>query len=125
MVRKQNERDLVRRPCVKYLRQAIAYNQLKRFPYVYWSCAPDVGKQPPRVMARLVADGYEKGVFDMTIIAANEKEHRTWLIEFKYGKNSYTKEQKAIATLAENTPVQAIKIYSVDEFIELIERDLK
>ncbi len=61
-------------------------------------------------------DGYSKGNFDMTIIGAGSDLTKVWLIEFKYDKNDYTAEQKAIAESCEGVPVEAIKIYSLDEF---------
>jgi len=120
----QNERDLVRRPCVKWIRSMQSLRQFKRYSSVYWACPPDFGKQKPQVAKKLVMDGYTKGNFDMTIVAANALEVRVWLIEFKYGKNGYTKEQKAVSDLFEDTPVQVIKIYSIDEFKKFVSDNL-
>jgi len=123
--REQHERMKVRRPCVAHMRDQINYNQLKKYPFLYWSCPPDVGKQKPQTIAAMVLDGYEKGVFDMTIIAANETEIKAWLIEFKWGKNDYTDEQKIIAKKAANTKVIALKLYSLDEFKLFVANNLK
>jgi hypothetical protein len=120
-----NERELVRRPCVGCLRELQALNQLQRYPFLYWACPPDFGKQAPHIARKLKLDGYSKGNFDMTIIAANEEVVKVWLIEFKYGKNKYTPEQQAIADACEATPVQAYTIYSVDEFQTFLEENLK
>ena len=98
--------------------------QLKRYPFVYWACPPDHGKLQPHIAKAYKLDGYSKGDFDMTIVAANQDEVKVWLIEFKYGKNGYTKEQKAIADSCEGTPVEAIKIYSVDEFEAFVRDNL-
>jgi len=119
-----NERDLVRRPCVAYLRRMLELEQLKRYHSVYWSCPPDLGKQRPWVAAQMVLDGYSKGDFDMVIIGYDSEVVKVWLIEFKYGKNGYTKEQKAIAESCEGTPVEAVKIYSVDEFQSFLRDNL-
>jgi len=73
----------------------------------------------------MVLDGYTKGVFDMTIIAANEEEVKVWLIEFKYGKNGYTKEQQAVSDGCVDTPVEAIKIYTLDEFKVFLRENLE
>ena len=125
MASKQLERDLVRRPCVAHLRDMQAYNQLKRYDYVYWICPPDMGKLQPHVAKKMVIDGYQKGVFDMTIMGINTDSVKIWLIEFKYGKNGYTKEQKIVADACEGSPVDAIKIYSIDEFEAFVEKELK
>ena len=118
------ERDLVRRPCVQFLRAMESMHQLKRYPFGYWTSPPDLGFLKPHVAYQRKLDGYSKGDFDMTIIAANQDIVKVWLIEFKYGKNGYTKEQKAIADSCEGTPVEAIKIYSVDEFEAFVRDNL-
>jgi len=121
----QNELKFVRRPCVKYLREQIALKQLKRFEVVYWTCPPDFGKQTMVNAGRLKVDGYEKGVFDLTIIGVNKWVSRVFLVEFKYGKNKYTPEQQAIADSLEGLSATALKIYSIDEFIEFITKEFK
>ena len=121
----QHERLKVRRPCVAYLRAMRDKNQLKRYQRIYVVSPPDLGKIRPWVAAQHKLDGYEKGVFDMTIIAANDTAVKVWLIEFKWGKNGYTKEQKAIADSFEGTPVETVKIYSQDEFIEFVNKELR
>lgn len=124
--RNQYERDLVRRPCIAILRTAIGYNQLKRYPFLYWTSPPDHGKKTPRAAGRLKQDGYEKGVYDLTIIAGNKDITHAWLIEFKYGKNDYTKEQKAIADKAIYASlVIPLKIYSTEEFEQFLKVNLK
>ena len=125
MRKNQFERFLVRRPCIKYLREQINLNQLKRWPFLYWTCPPDHGKMTGKQAGEMKLDGYEKGCFDLTIICADNDNVHIYLIEFKYGKNDYTDEQKeiAIATLA--TPIEAIKIYSIDEFMEFVTGELK
>lgn len=124
MARKQLERILVRRPCVKLLRQYRDIGAFKAWKLFYWSCPPDFGKITPQVASSHKLDGYEKGVFDLTIVTATSKESKIWLIEFKHGKNGYTKEQKEIATNAENTPVETIKIYSENEFATFLNKEL-
>ncbi len=121
----QYERTLVRRPCVKYLREEIAHNQLKRWPFLYWTSPPDLGRKKPYEAALLKLDGYEKGNFDMTIIVGDESITKAFLIEFKYGKNGYTDEQKAIADKTKGTLIQALKIYSLDEFIAFVDKELR
>lgn len=107
-----------------YLRTMIQLNQLKRYPFLYWTCPPDFGKLKPHVAKKLVLDGYTKGNFDMTIIAYGKDIVKVWLIEFKYGRNKYTTEQEAIADSCQNTPVEAIKIYSLDEFQLFLKENL-
>lgn len=124
MSRIQHERLKVRRPCVAWLRTMRAYNQLKRYQSVYVSCPPDLGKQTPKAIASFVADGYESGVYDMTIVAANPGVVKVWLIEFKWGTNNYTKEQSQVAASFSNTPVTTVKIYSVEEFQKFITENL-
>ena len=124
MARQQSERLLVRRPCIKLLRQYKDDGVFKAWKLFYWSCPPDLGKLPLKVVGAHKLDGYEKGVFDLTIVTATTKVSKVWLIEFKYGKNGYTKEQKEIATDAENTPVETIKIYSPDEFATFVNKEL-
>jgi len=121
----QNELILVRRPCIKYLREQKALNQLKRFEEVLIICPPDLGKQTPERIRRAKLDGYEKGVFDLTIIGVNKWVSRVFLVEFKYGKNKYTPEQQAIADSLEGLSATALKIYSLDEFIEFITKEFK
>jgi len=121
----QNELILVRRPCIKYLREQKALNQLKRFEVVLCSCPPDLGKQSPARIKKAKLDGYEKGVFDLTIIGVNKWVSRVFLVEFKYGKNKYTPEQQAIADSLAGLSATALKIYSLDEFIEFITKEFK
>lgn len=106
------------------LRQYRDAGAFKAWDLFYWSCPPDFGKLIPQVAGAHKLDGYEKGVFDLTIIAASAKEMKVWLVEFKYGRGKYTDEQKAIAKSAENTPVEAIKIYSESEFADFINHSL-
>ncbi len=120
----QYERELVRRPCVTSLRAMIELNQLKRYPFLYWTCPPDPGRKKPHQAHNMKLDGYTKGNFDMTIIAAGSDVIKVWLIEFKYGKNDYTTEQEAIAESCEGVPVQAIKIYSLNEFQLFLKENL-
>jgi hypothetical protein len=72
----------------------IRLRQLKKWDAVYWACPPDLAAltMPQKMAAK--ADGYEAGVFDLTIIGARKHLTKVWLIEFKYGKNTYTKEGK-------------------------------
>ena len=80
----------------------IFYNLLKKYDFIYWACPPDLGNLPIHIARNMKLDGYEKGVFDLTIIAGNKDILKVWLIEFKYGSNGYTKEQKLIAENTEN-----------------------
>jgi hypothetical protein len=125
-MRKQFERDKVRRPCIKLFRTLINYNILNKYDFLYWACPPDLGNLPQHIANNMKLDGYEKGVFDLTIIAGNKDILKVWLIEFKYGSNGYTKEQK---TIAENTEyiknIEAIKIKNIDEFQLFIDNNLK
>ena len=114
------ERDEVRRPCVKYLRKIKPYVKGKLYPI----CPPDHGNVPPWKAAQLKADGYDKGVFDMNIVHVVGDVTKVWLIEFKYGKNGYTAEQKEIAEMFECTPVNTIKIYSLAEFQDWCDKEL-
>jgi len=70
-------------------------------------------------------DGYEKGVFDLTIVGYGKDVTKTWLIEFKYGKNGYTPEQRAIAQSCDDTPVEAIQIRSLEEFQIFLKENLE
>jgi len=124
IMKKQLERLLVRRPCIKLLRQYRDIGAFKAWKLFYWSCPPDFGKLTPQVACAHKLDGYEKGVYDLTIIASTDTEVKVWLIEFKYGKNKYTTEQEQIANNAEGTPVETIKIYSEDAFATFINRKL-
>lgn len=123
MPRKQNERDLVRRPCIRLLRSYRCYGLLDRYQFFYWSCPPDLGVVTDREKSRYKADGYEKGVFDLAITAANPNELRQVLCEFKYGSNGYTKEQRGVAQAAKETPVETIIIKSIDEFKDFIDEN--
>ena len=120
----QNERNLVRRPCIEYLRTMIELKQLKRYPFLYWTAPPDVGKTRPWIAQQMKLDGYQKGVFDLTIIVADQTDIKAFLVEFKYGKNKYTPEQKTIADSCQETPIQAIKIYSLEEFQAFLKDNL-
>ena len=122
----QFERDKVRRPCVAYIRRMLLYKQFNRYPFFYWTCPPDLGKQKPSAIARMKLDGYEKGVYDLTIIVGNSQETKVWLIEFKYGKNKLTTEQQKVFDDA--LPIcntKSIVIYSLEEFISFAENNLK
>ena len=130
----QHERLKVRRPCIAHLRDMINYKQLKRHQFLYWACPPDMGKLPPYVASAIVLDGYEKGNFDLVIIAVGDKKYITnpgliqvWLIEFKFGAGTYTAEQKAIAQVVEPlaAPIKCLKIYSPDEFRDFVTINLK
>jgi len=122
--RENHERDKVRRPCVARLRSCLAQGILKRYPAIAWTCPPDHGKVTPARARQLYLDGYEKGVFDMTITAANHEIERSFLIEFKWGRNGYTTEQAAIADKFQDTPVTVIKIRDVDEFDKFLKEYL-
>ena len=121
----QHERFKVRRPCIAYLREMIALNQLKRYEALYFACPPDLGKLNAQQTKQAVLDGYQKGVFDLTIVCANKDEHKVFLIEFKYENGKYTTEQQATIDKFEGTPVVAMKIRTKDEFIEFVENSLK
>lgn len=122
----QHERDKVRRPCIAYLRQMIAYNQLKRYTFLYWTCPPDLGKQKPQVIARMKKDGYEKGVYDLTILAGNAQVSKIFLIEFKYGANKLTDEQQIIWDKSQSiNNIEAIIIKSTEQFKEFIAENFK
>lgn len=122
---KQLERKLVRRPSIKYLRHLVAYKQLRRYPFIHIICPPDLGKLTPAQAGQMKLDGYDKGVFDMTLVCANKTETKVFLIEFKYGKGKYTDEQEQVARDCDNTPITALKIYSYNEFITFIDQNLK
>lgn len=119
--RNNHERDKVRRPCIAYLRKIKPYAKDK----IYTISPPDIGfvKEPWRLNA-LKLDGYDKGVFDLNLILAGKDYIKVWLIEFKYGKNNYTHEQKEIAEMFECTPVETIKIYSLEEFQDFCDEEL-
>lgn len=129
MAVKQNELTVVRRPCVAYLRKVQDLNQLKRFDFLRFICPPDYGKKLPHQGAILVQNGYEKGTFDMTIICANNSPDKgadkVFMIEFKYSKGTYSKEQKALADSAKGTAITTLIIRNIDEFKEFVERELK
>jgi len=119
--REQHELLKVRRPCIALLRKLIKFNQLKKYPFIYWSCPPDVGYLSPVQRKSYTLNGYEKGVYDLTIIAGNETTLKVWLIEFKYDKGDYTKEQKAIAENSKKIKdIEAIKIKSINDFNKFI-----
>jgi len=115
------ERDEVRRPCVSYMRKIKPYVRGK----LYVVCPPDLGfiKEMWRIAA-MKLDGYDKGVYDMNLVHVDGDVVKVWLIEFKYGKNGYTTEQKEVAEMFECTPVNTIKIYSLAEFQEFCDREL-
>lgn len=122
--RQHHERDKIRRPAVKYMRHMVALNQFKRWKFFQWICPPDLGQLSPAQIGSMKADGYEAGVFDMTIIAATPQTTYVWLVEFKWQKGDYTDEQKVFAAAAEGTPVRALRIYSYDEFKLFVENNL-
>jgi hypothetical protein len=103
----------------------IRLRQLKKWDAVYWASPPDQGAltMPQKMAAK--ADGYEAGVFDLTIIGARNDLTKVWLVEFKYGKNTYTKEQKDVVEAFNNTLVDTIQVKSIDEFQEFVENNLK
>lgn len=118
----QHERLKVRRPIVKFMREMRALNQFKY--KLTWICHPDSGSLSGATAAAFKLDGYEKGVFDMTIIASDgEVGVKVWMVEFKWDKNGYTDEQQAVADMFEGTPVQCLKFYSLDEFKEFAARE--
>jgi len=127
MARKnQFERKLVRRPCIAHLREQLGYNQLKRYPFLYWTCPPDHGRVQPHVANAMKLDGYEKGVYDLTIGVANPIESKLFLIEFKYQKNDLTTEQKLVWNKAAGLfHIYPIIIKSLDEFKEFCKIELK
>ena len=122
MKKKRNnfERDLVRRPCVAYMRKIKPYVKGK----IYIVSPPDVGFVEPWRLAGLKADGYDKGVFDMNVVYVADDVVKVWLIEFKHGKNDYTFEQREIAKMFECTPINTIKIYSLKEFQDWCDSEL-
>ena len=125
-MQKQCERHKVRRPCIKLLRTLINYNLLKKYDFLYWACPPDYGKLPKHIANFMKLDGYEKGVFDLTIIAGNKDLLKVWLIEFKYGSSDYTKEQKLTAeNIKYIKDIEAIKIKNIDEFQVFLDNNLK
>lgn len=125
MAYEQKELLYIRRPCVKYLREVISLNQLKRFEFLYWTCPPDMGKQTAVRAGILKLNGYEKGNFDMLIIGSNKWANKVFLIEFKTEKGKYTPEQQAIADKAKGTAATVLIIRNIDEFKEFVERELK
>lgn len=125
ITKKQNEKHLVRRPCISYLRECKNLNILKKYDALYWVCPPDHSKVAPQIARFLKLDGYEKGVYDLTIVAASADILKVWLIEFKIGKNDYTLEQRKISLDFLHTPVTTMKIYSLDEFILFVDENLR
>jgi hypothetical protein len=124
--KEQHELLKVRRPCIALLRKLLKYKQLTKYPFVYWSCPPDVGYLAPYLRNIYKLNGYEKGVYDLTIIAGNESILKVWLIEFKYNKSDYTPEQKAIAEKTTNIKdIKALKIKNIDDFNEFLIKNLK
>lgn len=122
---KENERQLVRWPCVERFRTWRDLGLLKKYDFVYAIIPPDPRKIKPHHVKYLIKDGYEKGVFDMTIIASSKGVVKVWLIEFKFEKAKYTKEQAAIASNAEQTDVKTLIIRSVDEFDAFLVENLR
>ena len=122
MAKRNNyERDEVRRPCIAYLRSIKPYTK----DFIYVVSPPDFGfVQEPWRQKALKLDGYEKGVFDLNIILAGKDYVKVWLIEFKYGKNNYTPEQRYNAEMLESTPVETIRIYSLKEFQDWCDKEL-
>lgn len=116
----QNERLMVRRPCINYLRTCKQLNQFKGWKVFSWTCPPDQGKLSAAQASAAKLDGYEKGVFDLTIFAATEHQAKIWIVEFKTEKGRYTPEQKLLAESCEGTPIKAIIVRNVDEFQEFI-----
>ena len=123
--RVQHERLKVRRPCVKEIRQLRAINYFKRWKFFHVIVPPDPGLLTGKQKTDYKLDGYEEGVFDMTIIAADEKTVRTWLIEFKWQYNGYTDSQKEVIKAATDTPVECVKIKSLSEFRKFIAENLR
>ena len=116
LAKAHKERDFVRRPCVALISLYQEMGRFDSYPFFEWVCPPDVGKVPIHVAAKFKKDGYRKGNFDMIIIAADELDAVVHMIEFQYGSNGYTAEQKMVADSSKGTPVFCVKIKSVDEF---------
>lgn len=120
----------MRRPIVRWLSYVTKLGKFKHWPFFYYIIPVDLGKLTPPQQQAAKLDGYEKGVFDCHIICANEKEMRVYLIEFKKPKTerspkgTLTDEQKHCISTARNTPVKTYVVYSLDEFIDYIEKEL-
>ena len=120
--RVQHERLKVRRPVVKFMRKMRALNQFKY--RLTWICHPDSGSLSGAKQNAFKLDGYEKGVFDMIIIASDgDVVVKVWMVEFKWDKNGYTDEQQAVADMFEGTAIKCLKVYSPDEFKEFAARE--
>ena len=117
-----SEKKNVRHPCVEMI--TTLRTQFKRYPFVDWVCPPDWGKVAPWKAAQLKKDGYKKGDFDMIIMACDNVHARVWMIEFKWGYNKYTPEQKAKAEALNGLYITPMIIKNVDDFYEFLEREL-
>jgi len=120
----QPERVLVRRPCVAFLRECRDKGLFRHWDFFQLISPPDLGKLRKWVATQYWLDGYEKGVFDITIIAAKKDIVKVWLVECKYGSNGYTDAQKAVVKMAQDTLVQTIKVYSLKEFQDFVLKEV-
>ena len=77
-------------------------------------------------MQKMKLDGYEKGVYDLCIIVADNDKSTTWLIEFKWNKGKLTKEQAIIWNKAKGVKgINAVVIRDIGCFINLVEKEFK
>ncbi len=124
MSNKQNEQNLVRQPCVELMKQYKALNVFRGWKYFQCVLPQDLGKLTEFQKVRAKKNGYEAGVLDMYILAADSTDCYIWIVEFKYGDNDLSDIQEEVRESTVNTPVRFLTIYDPQVFGDFIEAEV-
>jgi hypothetical protein len=80
---------------------------------------PNARKSSVQAGARLKAEGVVSGVADCFLSVPNKKYHGLY-IEVKWGKNTTSPEQKIFIASVTEMGYKAEVVYSIDEFMEVV-----
>jgi hypothetical protein len=102
----------------------------KKYPPLQWIHAiPNGGLRNKRIASKLKREGVKSGVWDVylpypIIIGSDPHFYGLW-IEFKYGNNKLTKNQRLFEEYVKKMGYEAVVVYSCDEAIKAVKKYLK
>lgn len=102
-----------------------AYRQ-GEYPCLKWMHAiPNGGLRDKKNAAIMSREGVKRGIFDVFLPYATKRGYHGLYIEFKFGKNKLTAEQKEFVAYVESAGYKTAVAYSAEEAIEVLEEYLR